>query len=367
MKEVPASTVPGFLGKIPWFTLALSGGLTIRYLAEIKAATDFSAPGAPGHYSLLALGASNHAQVFGAGEWWRLFTAPALHGSPEHLIGNLISLLMVGFLLEPLVGIGWFGAIYFVGALSGDLFSVLLNDPNIPSVGASGAIMACMAGLFVLSYHDGVKRPMLMKRVSLSVLLPALLPSATGDVDLNAHLGGLLGGLMVAFLLLICWPEKQERMPGRSISALVAGVLLAMTAWAFIASQESFAQYAEPGRDIIQPGDLPKTTEAMTAQSYELVQKYPKDPRAQLFRGLYFLEKNNLADAEPYLREALRLGESNPVMTPSFTNWTRALLALDLHYRGRRPEALTFARPACAAPDPDDQWKNMLKLRQLCP
>ncbi len=131
--------------------------------------------------------------------------------------------------------------------------------------------------------------------------------------------------------------------------------------------EKSFAQYAEPGRDIIQPDDLPKTTADMTGRSYELVQKYPKDPRAQLFRGLYFLEKRNLADAEPYLREALRLGENNPIMTPTFTNWTRALLALDLDYRGRRPEALPFARPACSAPDPDDQWKRMLKQRQLCP
>ena len=365
--EVPASTNPSFFGRIPWFTLVLSGGLTIRYLAEIKAATDFSAPGAPGHYSLLALGASNHVQVVGAGEWWRLFTAPALHASPEHLIGNLISLLMVGILLEPLVGIGWFAAVYFVGALSGVLFSVLLNDPSIPSVGASGAIMACMAALFVLSYHDGVKRPVLMRRMSLSVLVPALLPSASGGVDLNAHLGGLLGGLLVAFVLLICWPEKEERMPGRSFSALVAGVLLAMTAWAFVASEQSFAHYAEPGRDVIQPGDLPRTTEDMTGRSYELVRKYPKDPRAQLFRGLYFLEKRNLADAEPYLREALRLGENNPIMTPAFTNWTRALLALDLDYRGRRPEALTFAQPACGAPDPRDQWKDMLRRRRLCP
>ena len=29
------------------------------------------------------------------------------------------------------------------------------------------------------------------------------------------------------------------------------------------------------------------------------------------------------------LREALRLGENNPIMTPTFINWTRALLALE--------------------------------------
>jgi hypothetical protein len=140
-----------------------------------------------------------------------------------------------------------------------------------------------------------------------------------------------------------------------------------MTAWAFVASEKSFARYAEPGRDVIQPADLPRTTEDMIARSYELVQKYPKDPRAHLFRGLHFLEKRNLADAEPYLREALRLGENNPVMTPFFANWTRALLALDLDLRGRHPEALIFARPACAALDSSDRWLTILKQRRLCP
>ena len=364
--QVPAPAVRKFFDRVPWFTLALCGALTIRFSAELKSATDFSAMGTPGHYSLLALGASSRAQIVDSGEWWRLFTAPALHGSPEHLVGNLISLLLVGFLLEPLIGVGWFAAVYFVGALSGALFSMLLNPPDIASVGASGAIMACMAALFVLSYHDGVKRPRAMRRVAGFVLFPALIPAAGGGVDLNAHLGGLLGGLVVAFLLLICWPEKEDRMPGRSFSALVAGGLLAMTVWAFAASTRSFIQYAEPGLAMIQPADMPKSPEDMAARSYDLVQKYPEDPRARLFRGLFFLEKRNLADAEPYLRDALRLGENNPVMTPYFANWTRAMLALDLDMRGRHPEALIFAEPACGALSATDRWLDMLKERQLC-
>jgi membrane associated rhomboid family serine protease len=365
--KVPAAAAPTILGRIPWFTLALCAGLTIRFQAELKTATDFIAPGEPGHFSLLALGASSRVQAIDHGEWWRLFTAPALHGSYEHIIGNLVSLLLVGFLLEPLIGIGWFAAIYFVGSLSGVLFSMLLNDPTIPSVGASGAIMACMAGLYVLSYHDGVKRPALMRRMSGFVLFPALTPSAGGNIDLNAHLGGVLGGLLVAFLLLICWPEKEERMPGRSLSALLAAGLLGLTAWAFVTSEKSFAGYAEPGRDVIQPADLPRTAKDMMDRSYELVQKYPKDPRANMFRGFYFLQKSNLADAEPYLREALRLGENSPVMSRFFINWTSAMLALDLDLRGRRPEALPFARPACGGLEQDDRWLMALKERQLCP
>ncbi|HZQ39271.1 MAG TPA: rhomboid family intramembrane serine protease, partial [Rhizomicrobium sp.] len=99
----PATALRGRVARrVPWFTLALSLVLTARFLEELRRATDYIAPYSPGHYSLLAMGASDSAQVLGRGEWWRLFTATVLHGSPMHLIGNLITFVMVGFLLEPM-------------------------------------------------------------------------------------------------------------------------------------------------------------------------------------------------------------------------------------------------------------------------
>src|ERR1700748_2390678 len=124
--------------RIPWFTLTLSLVLAARFMEELRRATDYIAPYAPGHYSLLAMGASDSAQVLGQGEWWRLFTATVLHGSPEHLIGNLVTFLMVGFLLEPMIGIGWFAAIYFTGGFAGALLSTLFNPADSLSGGASG-------------------------------------------------------------------------------------------------------------------------------------------------------------------------------------------------------------------------------------
>ena len=115
---VPHSLPGRIAARIPWFTLALSGVLAMRFLGELRAATDYIAPDAPGHFTLLALGASSRDQVLGHGEWWRLFTATMLHGSPAHLIGNLVTFLTVGFLLEPMIGIGWFSAIYFSGGSS---------------------------------------------------------------------------------------------------------------------------------------------------------------------------------------------------------------------------------------------------------
>jgi membrane associated rhomboid family serine protease len=170
---------PGVIAQLPWLTFVLCVTLIFKFNTELRASVDYSAPYTPGHFSLLALGASSRSQILGAGEWWRLFTAPVLHASPSHLIGNLIALLVAGWMLEPLVGIGWFGAIYFLGGFSGAVVSMLQNAADAQSVGASGAIMSCLACMFALSFHDGVRKPKLMRQLSGALLFPALRSSVT--------------------------------------------------------------------------------------------------------------------------------------------------------------------------------------------
>jgi rhomboid protease GluP len=365
---------PGFISRaarrVPWFTLTLSGVLTMRFLTELRAATDYLAPYAPGHFSLLAAGASDRVQVLVHGEWWRLFTATMLHGSPAHLIGNLITFLTVGLLLEPMIGIGWFAAIYFSGGFVGAMASMMLNPPDALSVGASGAIMATLAALFTLSFHAGAPRPRLMRRVAAGSLIPALMPVVErGGVvaDVNAHLGGCLAGACVAFVMLIIWNDEEATPPARAFAAILAGLWVAMTGTAFAASSQSYALYARPGLDFIPPDAMPRNVDALKADSLSLVDKYPKDPRAHLFRGLYLLERQNVADAEPYFREAARLGETSPVMTRDFQDWNRALLALSVDVQQRMAEARTIAAPLCADLSALDlRTRQTLEITKLC-
>ena len=370
----PAASQAGLGGRIgariPWFTLALSGVLVVRFLEELRTATDYVAPSAPGHYSLLAMGASDRAQVFGQGEWWRLFTATVLHGSPAHLIGNLITFLTVGFLLEPMIGIGWFAAIYFTGGFAGALLSTLLNAPDTLSVGASGAIMATLAALFTLSFHAGARRPNLMRRVAGGSLFPALIPSVTSGgsvVDINAHFGGCLAGMVLAFVMLIAWNDEEESPPGRRLAAIGAGLWLALTASAFALSVPGYAVYARPGLDLIPPEKLPRDIESMKADSLALVDHYPKDPRAHFFRGLYLLEQEDAVDAEPYFRDAARLAATSPAMSRSLEDWNTALLALSVRAQRRGDEAHTIAAPLCANADALDQrTRQTLEITKLC-
>jgi rhomboid protease GluP len=364
----PPGLVARLFSRLPWFTFVLSYVLVCRFNAETAAATDWNAPGAPGHFTLLAMGAVNRTQVAQHGEWWRLFTATALHGSTAHLVGNLVTFVIVGFLLEPMIGIGWFAAIYFTGGFTGAMLSMMLNPADMLSVGASGAIMASLAALFALSFHTGARRPRLMRRVAGFSLFPALLPSiGHGAItDINAHLGGTLAGTAIAFLMLIVWHEDEDTPPGRSLAAVAAGAWVALTVYAFSLSHGTYAQYARAGIDYIRPADMPKDVQAMKANSFALVEKYPHDPRSHLFRGIYFLEQNDASDAEPYFRSAIALSEKSQVMGPAFHDWTQALLALDVRALGRADEAGTIAAKLCARSDLDSRTQSTLESAKLC-
>lgn len=363
----PRAAAPGFFARLPLFTFVIAGALAFRFLAEVAAATDFSAPWAPGHFTLLAKGAADRALVLGQHEWWRLFTASTLHGSLQHLIGNLIVLVVAGCLLETVIGTGWFAAIYFTGALCGQVLSTLFNPADLPSVGASGAIMALLAGLYVLTFHAGAPRPGMRRRVAGALLFPALMPSVSSGAvtDVYAHLGGVMAGTALAFVLLASWNEDDAQPPGRSIAALLAGCFLAVTVYAITLSFQSFVQYARPGLDLIPPQRMPKSDAELAKGSAALAEDYPRDPRARLFRGLALLQKNDLADAEPHLRAAISLASQTPgVMSPGHVDWAKALLALDLAVRGRGQEAQEIATPLCARKD--DRVHRVLMMGKLC-
>ena len=104
----------------------------------------------------------------------------------------------------------------------------------------------------------------------------------------------------------------------------------------------------------------------MKADSLDLVDKYPKDPRAHMFRGLYLLEQAHVADAEPYFRDAARLGADSPVMNREFSDWNLALLAVTLRFQRREDEARSIAAPLCANAATDLRTQQTLSITKLC-
>jgi len=140
-----------------------------------------------------------------------------------------------------------------------------------------------------------------------------------------------------------------------------------MTGWAFAASGRTFVDYARPGLDYIPPSQMPKDINKLKPDSIALVDNYPKDPRAHLFRGLYLLKQRRPSDAEPYFRDAERLGETSPVMSREFQDWNRALLAFTVRVQHRGAEARTIVAPLCAnTSDLDPRTQQTLEIAKLC-
>lgn len=79
-----------------------------------------------------------------------LLTSVFMHANEWHLIGNMIYLLVFGFILERRIGAPKFLVIYFLAHFVAVMFDLAIRSGSwIPAVGASAAIMGVMGACFI--------------------------------------------------------------------------------------------------------------------------------------------------------------------------------------------------------------------------
>ncbi len=151
--------------------------------------------------SLVAAGAQEKS-TFLAGEVWRLWSATLLHGSIDHLVGNMIALFILGMICEHVFGRAQTVILYVGSALLGSLASVFTLDPGMPAVGASGAVFGLMGASVVVLFRNRHRIHMRDNRIGTVLLCWALyilvMGLMTPFVDNAAHVGGFLGGGAIA-------------------------------------------------------------------------------------------------------------------------------------------------------------------------
>jgi rhomboid protease GluP len=350
----------------------------------------------------IGYGASSGDLVLHGGEWWRLFTAPLLHGSFGHIFGNALCFAIIGFMLEPVIGSRWFSALFAIGAIGGSIGSLIFNAPNIPTVGASGAIMGVLAGAFICGAFIGDDGPRMraplwlglflphlwlarifgsavggghtgwrMQTWALFLMLPALIPmTMTTHTDYGAHLGGVITGAMTGVVMQASWVHG-ERNPahGNTMAGFaIAWLAIALASFAYGAHSVAAASLTPPG--MIPIAETPTTLDVGHDKAVDLVARYPGDPRAHLIRAVAFVHDNDLSDAEDQLREALALkNKLGPEMAEAFEKEVQVILALTVSYEGKPDEAKTIGTPLCEFARTnmgDDLYKSMQK-RDICP
>ena len=152
--------------------------------------------------SVIAAGALVRDRVL-QGEWWRVLSATVLHGNVEHLVGNAMSLYILGMASEHAYGTRSMLMIYLVSGIAGSLLSVAASPG--PSVGASGAIFGLMGAVIVLFWKHHHELLVRDKRIGVVIAVWALFTVVTGlmtpMIDNAAHIGGLLGGMAVSLAM----------------------------------------------------------------------------------------------------------------------------------------------------------------------
>jgi hypothetical protein len=139
-------------------------------------------------------------------EPWRIVTSMFLHGGWMHLFLNAWALFLFGTLVEKKVGEEEFFKIFIIAGIVGSLGYWLVYAlgfiPDVPALGASGAIFGIMGAAAVL-FPDMVLYvwfiPMRMREAAMLFAVIELfgtMTMTTSGIASAAHLGGLVFGFI---------------------------------------------------------------------------------------------------------------------------------------------------------------------------
>lgn len=157
------------------------------------------------------------------GHLWGIFTAPFIHASFAHLIGNTIPFVFMGLIIA-LRGAARLALVTLIVVAVGGLGTWLVAPSNIPTIGASGVVFGYAAYLFARGFFDRSLLEVLVGVVVAVIwggaLLGSLVPHA--GISWQGHLFGLVGGIVAAWLLRRERPTARQAQAGRSPAGALA-------------------------------------------------------------------------------------------------------------------------------------------------
>lgn len=155
-----------------------------------------------------------------------LMTSMFLHADIFHLLGNMLFLYLFGFAVEGRVRWWKFLLIYLVAGLAGDALHFAIfggSHPDVPSIGASGAIMGVMGAALYMFPHAKINIfiwwGFYIRVVEWALywvalyylgldLLQAVIFGANTGVGHLAHLGGAGAGFLIALALRVARDDE---------------------------------------------------------------------------------------------------------------------------------------------------------------
>lgn len=154
--------------------------------------------------------------------WLTPFTAAFLHGGWAHVIVNMLMLLLMGRLVEPVYGAGIFAGLYGAGIVASAVMEIAAahwgwygsGDIFVPAVGASGALSAVI-GAYTILFPNKPPRDigfipakyarymtLTLGWIVLNMMFAFIAPQYGVQIAIWSHIGGFIAGLALAMPLL---------------------------------------------------------------------------------------------------------------------------------------------------------------------
>ena len=158
--------------------------------------------------------------AYAAEQPWRMLTAIFVHVGLLQVLFNLLSVWLLGRILEPSVGRLRFLALFLLSGLGGSLGASLFNGQLYFGIGA--AITGLIIGIFVIQYRQGVNNWGILVLVGLNLVFSIVVSS----VLLPGIVGGILVGAAVALILSQTRGVRQVRLQAGLLAALAIVIVV---------------------------------------------------------------------------------------------------------------------------------------------
>jgi len=254
-----------------------------------------------------------------SGQWWRLLSCVFVHGSLVHIAFNMWSLWNVGSLAESVYGHWTFAAIYLISGLAASVASLVWN-PQVLSVGASGAIFGIVGALIASFYLGGLPIPRAQGMFASLIIFAGyslFRGFESSGIDNGAHVGGLLSGLILGAAITKVAPNRDSVLQRFLAIALVVVIIGGGTgAWLY---SRDYLRHLQRGEGFLGEG----RTDQAIAEFQTVIRRRPDFVRAHFNLARAYVMKGELSSAEAEYRRVIQM---NPRSEAAFNNLGFVLL-----------------------------------------
>lgn len=147
------------------------------------------------------IGSMSKTNVFGEGEWWRLFLHMYLHAGILHMLFNVFALLVAGKVVEKKIGSLPYLILYHAIAVSNAIIMCFIYPDSI-SVGASAGIFGTIGIACAMNWkRDNACHENLKKGEIIYIIVFSVLSLLLGLESLVTHFIAFVLGIIMGLLL----------------------------------------------------------------------------------------------------------------------------------------------------------------------